>query len=145
LAASVARAESAVREELAASAVRVELVELVASAVREELAASGVPAELVELAEPAVPAELATAPRNYHPEEAEPVIAPRNNQQAEAVIDGSTTLNIGEAHRTGTAQPRTGLEARRAVIRLPTGRQAPVNSLADRAVMLPATGRPVPV
>jgi len=135
-------AESAVREELAASAVPVELV---ASAVREELAASGVPAELVELAEPAVPAELATAPRNYHPEEAEPVIAPRNNRQAEAVIDGSTTLNIVEAHRTGTAQPRTGLEARRAVIRLPTGRQAPVNSLADRAVMLPATGRPVPV
>jgi len=125
--------------ELVASAVREELA---ASAVREELAASGVPAEL---AEPAVPAELATAPRNYHPEEAERVIAPRNNRQAEAVIDGSTTLNIGEAHRTGTAQPRTGLEARRAVIRLPTGRQAPVNSLADRAVMLPATGRPVPV
>jgi len=123
-------------------------VEWVVSVAQEELVVSEVSEELVAWAvreESAVPAELATAPRNYHPEEAERVIAPRNNRQAEAVIDGSTTLNIGEAHRTGTAQPRTGLEARRAVIRLPTGRQAPVNSLADRAVMLPATGRPVPV
>ena len=102
-------------------------------------------AELAELEVPAVRAELATDPRNYQREEPEPAIALRNNRQAEAAIDGSTTLNIGEAHRTGTGQPRTGLGAPRAVIRLPTVRQAPVNSLAARAAMLPATGQADPV
>ncbi len=89
--------------------------------------------------------ELATAPRNYQPEETEPAIAHRNCRQAVAVIDGSTTLNIVVAHRIGTGQPRTGLGARHAVIRSPTVRQAPVNSLAARAAMLPATGQAEPV
>ena len=74
----------------------------------EELAAWG------ELEASAVREKLATAPRNY----------PR----VEAAIDGNITLNIVEAHRTGTGQPRTGLGARCAVIRSRTVRQAPVNS-----------------
>ena len=123
---------SVAREELA------ELEVLEASAELEALAELAVRAELVV---PAVRAELATGLRNYQREEAEPAIDLRNNRRAGAVIDGSTTLNIGEAHRTGTAQPRTDLGARRAGIRLPTGRQAPVNSLAARAAMLPATDR----
>jgi hypothetical protein len=120
----------AVREELAEWEVLEVWAELVAS---EELEA------WAELAVLAVRAELATVPRNYQREEPEPAIALRNNRQAEAVIDGSTTLNIGEAHRTGIEQPQADLEAPRAGIRLPTGRQAPVNSLAARAAMLPAT------
>ncbi len=85
----------------------------------------------------------AIAPRNYP--RAEPAIgaaqvtAPRNYPQTEAAIDGSTTLNIAEAHRTRTAQPRTGLEAPRAVIRLPTVSQALVNRSPARAAILPAT------
>ena len=85
--------------------------ELAVSAVREVLA---VPVALVELVAPAVRAELATVPRNYQREEAELAIDLRNNRRAEAVIDGSTTLNIGEAHRTGIGQPQTDLGARRA-------------------------------
>jgi len=132
------------RAELAVSAVREELAEWEVLEVWAELVASEELEAWAELAVLAVRAELATVPRNYQREEPEPAIALRNNRQAEAVIDGSTTLNIGAAHHTGTAQLRTGLGVRRAVIRLPTGRQAPVNSLAARAAMLPAN-RPVPV
>ncbi len=73
------------------------------------------------------------------------VTAPHNSLRTEPVIDGGTTLNIAEVRLTATAQPRTGLAAPRVVIRLPTVSQAPVNSLAARAALLPATAEAEPV
>jgi len=64
--------------------------------------------------------------------------------EPEAAIDGSTILNIAEVRPTGTGQPRTGSGVLHAVIRLPTVRQALVNSLAVRAALLPATGEGEP-
>jgi hypothetical protein len=90
----------------------------------------------------------AIAPRNYPRTEsaiaATQVTGPRNYLRTAVVIDGSTTLNIVEVHHTGTAQPRTGLEVPRAVIRLPTVSQAPVNSLAARAALSPVPGEVEP-
>ena len=95
-----------------------------------------------------IAAAQAIAPHNYLP--AEPAIggtqaiAHHNCPRTEPAIDGSTILNIAEVRLTVTGQPRTDLGVPRAVIRLPTVRQALVNSLAARAALLPATGEVEP-
>ena len=52
---------------------------------------------------------------------------------------GNTVRSIAVALRIATGRPRTGLAARRAVIRSPTARPAPGNKLAGRAAICPAT------
>jgi hypothetical protein len=66
--------------------------------------------------------------------------APHNYPRTGAAIDGNTTHNIEEVRHIETAQPQTALGALLAAIRSPIVRQAPVNSLAARAPLLPATG-----
>jgi len=107
---------SAGLEELEAS---VGLEELVASAGLEELVASAGLEEPVGLVESAAE----TVHRLCRP----------------AAATGSTTPNIAAAPLIGIGRPRTGLVARRAVIRWPTVRLAPGARFNGRGVMSAAT------
>ena len=77
-------------------------------------------------------AELATDLRNYQQGAPEPV------------IDGSITRSIAGALPIKIAQPQTASEARRAVIPLPTGRQAHGNSSAGKAAISRAIAQAAP-
>jgi len=56
-----------------------------------------------------------------------------------AATNGNTVRNIVAALRTRTAPPRTGSGAQRGATLFPIARRTPVNKLAGKAAICPAT------